>query len=582
MPRRIAKRARPLRVPEAHAGIQVNFCRNPTCRNFGVVPSQESQQGKHGRGGVRTDFYKVVGGRTSKAMLVCAICGETYLLRSNRAVAEEFERMTRFLEPNPGPACPREGCINGAIPVKAHADCYYSYGRTKSGSTRYQCKACGKTFSIAAHSTLRQKRPEVNEQVFKLLMNKSPLRRICEVVGIHPVTLYSKIDFIYRQTELFTSSQESRLLRDIDLGTMYLSIDRQDHLTNWGTQLDRRNVVLHAIATADDTTGFVMGMHLDYDPEVDIREAELDAMETGDKELDYAFRRYARIVLPGDGDDAFHQYVRKLKGAPDPRASVHLALDEDAAPDDSEKLPPHGAKIHSGYTMAGHFHFLSHLLSRAEKIRLFMDQDTGMRAASLAAFCEPIRQRRVDAFLVKINKDLTVDQKRSRLSQGKLALEKVRARHPGLAPRDLVRELMKERLSRLDRQAKWSERWVPHPAPDMGEPEKSVCYLTDFGDYDPDHLANLYLKASLRAIDRYFMQVRRRVMMLERPIATASSFGRTWHGYSAYDPAVAAKLMLAFRVYYNYCLRGEDKRTPAMRLGLAAQPVTVSEILAMR
>lgn len=112
----------------------------------------------------------------------------------------------------------------------------------------------------------------------------------------------------------------------------------------------------------------------------------------------------------------------------------------------------------------------------------------------------------------------------------------------------------------------------------MGEPEKAICYLTDYGDYEVDHLANLYLKASLRSIDRFFMQVRRRMSLFERPISSAIG-KRTWHGYSAYNPAVGAKLLAIFRVFYNYAIPGQDKKTPAMRLGMTVRVGTLVDIL---
>ena len=65
------------------------------------------------------------------------------------------------------------------------------------------------------------------------------------------------------------------------------------------------------------------------------------------------------------------------------------------------------------------------------------------------------------------------------------------------------------------------------------------------------------------------MQVRRRLSLLERPIGTASKAGRTWYGYSAYRPENIVKVLDIFRVYYNYSLLGQDKQTPALRLGLA-------------
>ena len=110
-------------------------------------------------------------------------------------------------------------------------------------------------------------------------------------------------------------------------------------------------------------------------------------------------------------------------------------------------------------------------------------------------------------------------------------------------------------------------------------PQKAVCCLTDCGDYDADHLARLYQKATLHGIDRFFMQIRRRLSLLERPIVTPSKSGRTWYGYSAYNPASVVKLLGIFRVFYNYCAAGKDGKTPAMRLGLAKGVVSLEDII---
>ena len=126
---------------------------------------------------------------------------------------------------------------------------------------------------------------------------------------------------------------------------------------------------------------------------------------------------------------------------------------------------------------------------------------------------------------------------------------------------------------------KWHDRWLTHPLPDMSEPQKAVCYLTDCGDYDADHLARLYQKASLRAIDRFFVQVRRRLSVLERPISTASKGGRKWYGYSACSPDTIVRMLDILRVFYNYCATGKDGKTSAMRLGLAKGVVALEDII---
>lgn len=74
------------------------------------------------------------------------------------------------------------------------------------------------------------------------------------------------------------------------------------------------------------------------------------------------------------------------------------------------------------------------------------------------------------------------------------------------------------------------------------------------------------------------MQVRRRLSILERPIATANSARRAWHGYAAYSPKVAQQVLQIFRTYYNYALVGEDGKTPAMRLGLTDSPISLEAL----
>ena len=103
--------------------------------------------------------------------------------------------------------------------------------------------------------------------------------------------------------------------------------------------------------------------------------------------------------------------------------------------------------------------------------------------------------------------------------------------------------------------------------------------VTDYGDYDGDHLAWLYNKASLHAINRFFMQVRRRLSLLERPIISASNTGRIWHGYTAYNPESIIKVLGIFRVFYNFTQIGKDNKTPAMRLGLAKGKVRLEDII---
>jgi hypothetical protein len=127
---------------------------------------------------------------------------------------------------------------------------------------------------------------------------------------------------------------------------------------------------------------------------------------------------------------------------------------------------------------------------------------------------------------------------------------------------------------------KTKEKWIKNPMPSIAEPSKMIHAFTPIERYDLEHQANLYRKGSLHAIDRFFMQIRRKVRMFERPIKSGTNKMRVWNGYSPYNPENYQKLADIFRVFYNYCQPYEKtKDTPAMRLGLAKGVVDIEKVI---
>ena len=466
---------------------------------------------------------------------------------------------------------------------------YQSIGLSKSGSKRYRCNGCKKTFSVGK-STTRQKQPHKNRLIFSLLMNKSPFRRICEVADIGPQSLYGKIDFIHRQCLGFSAEREKRLLRGMVIPRLYLGVDRQEYMVNWTRNQDKRNVMLHAVGTADNLTGYVFGMHLNYDANLDSEATELAAIAVGDYESKLPYRTFARCWLKGDYAVAINRSsnIGKKQSMSDLRSAIASVYDEATLREDVEvsetkdagrKLPTRGMQVHAEYTLYGHFFYLKQLLIGVEKIRFFLDQDSGMRAACLAAFQPEVSSRKADAFYVRISKNMTIAEKRKAIALSRKKFDEARKLYSGMSDTDIQNVIIKEHLANMQSIGKWQDKWMLHPFPNMSEPDKAVCYLTDYQDYDEDHLANLYNMASLHAIDCFFMQVRRRLSILERPISSASNNGRTWNGYSAYNPEIVVKMLGIFRVFYNYCLAGQSGKTPAMRLGLAKGKVSLEDII---
>jgi hypothetical protein len=310
------------------------------------------------------------------------------------------------------------------------------------------------------------------------------------------------------------------------------------------------------------------------------------------------FRRFARLWLEGD-------YQKSVDRANSPAADANndVAADLDAEVERREKriaaredletaelltneeaLPTNGMQVHAEYTLYGHFQFLRRLLGRTQKLRFFLDQDAGMKQACLAAFHDAVENRWADIFFVATAKDWTIDRKRNAVTAAKKFLAEEMKARPELSERDVRVEVMQERIeavlanSPLEKQ-RLNGQWIAHPVPDMAEPEKRVCYLTDYDDYDTEHLARLFNMASLHAIDTCFMQLRRRVKLFERGIPTARGARRIWVGYAPYNPATLVKMLDIFRVWHNWVFVGRDGKTAAERLGLARGKTRMEDIV---
>jgi len=530
-------------------------------------------------------------------MLKCLLCKESFSIKSNLAVAEEVIRFADYLLPPDVPHCPKPACANHSVPVGTQG-AYYQFGLTNAGAKRWRCRKCGATFSAGGPATRRQRVTHLNKTVLMALTNKMPIRRIMKVTGMNGVTLYGKIDFLYRQCLAFAAGRE-RALMDIELARLYISVDRQDYMVNWASGTDRRNIVLRAVGSCDNPSGYVFGAHLAFDPRMDPAAVESDAAATRDAELPHPHWRYARLWLKRDYKEALvdaekerDRTAAKRKMGPtkgDLASSIEDRYEAAAIRDDSEvsgskdedqKLPEaRGAQVHEEYSLYGHFMFLKGLLRRVGKLRFFLDQDSGMRAACLAAFAQDVKSRRVDAFFVRIAKEMTVDKKRGAVTRARAEVRRYEEAFPELKPDEITLELMKAEIARSVTLGAWSDRWCTHPYPNMSEPDKAMCWLTDLEDFDNDHAARLFLKASLHGIDNFFQRVRRSLNPLERPHLTASKARRTWYGYSPYNPALVEKLLGIYRVMHNFVEVGKDGKTPAMRLGLAHAAVKPEDII---
>lgn len=595
-----------LRAPGPFEGLNVNFCKNPKCANFGVPETPHRPKRTSGTTPQPGDYMLTAAGR-GKPQLKCLLCGEIMPMRSNQGIVEELTRVMDYLSGADDPACQNEVCALFTVPLSLAGSQYVQRGKTAAGTQRYRCNACKKTFSGAGRSTKKHRMPHKNRDVFALLISKMPIRRMAWYTGLDRQSLYGKIDFVYRQCVAFSGDRERSLLDgSLELPKLYLATDRQTLAVNWSNRKDRRNVALQAIATADLESGFVLGMDLNFDPTLSLDEVQAEAVANGDVALPQAYRRYARLWLKTDYGAAVDESAARKAAT----AKLRYAYNEDALgaaietsyadagaredveevviKDKGQKLPTEGVEVRDQYTVYAHFLMLERLLRAAPKVRCYLDQDSGFRAAFMAAFHRQVRERRADAWFVKVMKESTIDQKDAAVAKARKRFNAVAEANPGRSKAEIELLMTLDEMDRMAPVGKWDDRWLTHPVPSKAEPDKRVCWLTDIDEapVGPEaleehrrHAAQLYLKGSLHAVDRFFMQVRRRLSLAERPYATASSDRRMWHGYSAYQPQNLAKVLTIFKVAYNYCLPDAKGKTPAMKLGLAKGVVALEDVL---
>ena len=236
--------------------------------------------------------------------------------------------------------------------------------------------------------------------------------------------------------------------------------------------------------------------------------------------------------------------------------------------------------------MHGHYWLLRHHFQGAEKLRFFLDQDSGLLGACLGAFADRVGERTVDVAIVDIVKSHTVDARKAAFAKAANWFSVEQKRFPNFSAREAKAAVMAEivaaaRSKTPDRRL--NDQWIACPFPDLAEPDKRLRFVTDFGDYTEEHLANLLLKSTLWPIDTVFNRVRRRLTLCERPVTSRRRAGRLWHIYAPYNPAMLVKVLTIFRTWHNYVwVSPKTKKTAAEIMGLANGKIRVSDVLSFK
>lgn len=553
------------RLPAPVAGVDLNFCRNTACAQYGVFPDpfkrpNGSPQPPPGvprgavPGGKHKEFYK------------CPACRATSRVKNNHAVAEELQRLRRLRETDPcAPACGRAGCSNQGLPVAEHPELYQRFGKTKAGDLRWRCKGCATTFSIGKPAR-RHKRSDKNRLVLEMLCNDLSLAKTSKISGLSYRDIYRRIDFYHKQVRSFVARRED--FSDIDFkdaGSRFAT-DSQALSVNWPSRKRRFPVVFQHLCTAHARSGFIMEASFQLDPEISPAEAEAQSIAANEEQVSTAFRRHARIWTKTEFDA---HLVRLAKAAGLPQV-------------DEYGLPATGSMLRYDVMQFAHaMRLRDHIGDTDASLIFVMDGDAGLRQSFATTFHTMIAAGRAHLAIIDFEKAMTNDKRNSVVADGRIdlcsstGLSQAELR---LIPSEFFAKIVDEEVAiRLIGEP--VGEWFQYPFPAKSEPNKRVLLLTDQPGLEAREKAKLMRLATLRSVDSYFHRFRSNVRFASRPQITTNGHGRVWGRHYLYDPVVLSKLVEIYRFYHNWMEPGVDGKTPAMRIGLAKGRIYERDLL---
>lgn len=460
-----------------------------------------------------------------------------------------------------------------------------------------QCKSCRRIFNVKDKATAGQRQPHKNRMVFMEIVTKKPVSGIAQVADLSPKAVYDKMDFIYQQCLGFVGEREAQAHK---LRRKYarLCVDRQDYLINWRSRSKRKNVQFTSICTVEGMTGYILGHHLNYVPELN----QVDVDDASKLNGDYLpqSRRYFHANPQYWTSDEFYKFARQQTyeirpNIDEEELTVEQLIKEIAReqknwplpemadyPARGNQLPPYGVMTHLDYTTYAHAIHIRGMIGSAQRMSIYLDQDEVLRNAYISAFDSQIMMGKVDVATVQFQKQMDIDSKKALSNHSRALLAREAAKWECGVEEYISRKMALDYAELCLKEADWRNRWVRHPKNTRNEPLRRIQYLTDTGRKNLHDIGWTLSGATLAPVDNYFMRLRRKLYYLERPIPTRSNANRLYTGYNAYDPKRVAQCIEIFRVFTNSVGKKPNDVTPAMKFGLAKGPVRVEEILYWR
>jgi transposase-like protein len=594
-------------VSLAHEGkyykIQMNHCDNPYCKWYGLDQHRfETIKGKPSR-------YRLSGARSGQDRAV--VCnpdpmntkGEISLncttdAISNWSIAEEIKRLAthdRIIDWEPDYNFHRETCILHTKNPFDNSNDFYRRGKSTGKSQKWQCKTCKKLTNVLPKrretTTYHQKRNDILPIFAALILNRTPVKRVCEILEISSDTYYRKLEWMYRRCLEFLERHEQKPLEDIQFDSIWLNTDKlQYNLNNvrkkgngsrFYDMIEVKKPQTHIVVTADIDSRYVFRSDVAYDWNITLENIERDTQELCEDHLHEFARKNARL---------------RFSYAPQPPTSYDSetmsAFTEKRQEFDNRKRYIDGLHVNPTYTSIAHLWHLQKTI-KTKKWRFVTDEDYSLMSAVYRVFSKEIKEGWAHHFLCKIDAEKTLRDAYNEYMQSIKDLKTwgTTRGYTSHSVRKLAFYQMVETLEhhhflgtvKLDGKEhyRWGRNPLEHPLATKDKGYRLVDCTTDISALDTKYIANMLMKVNDYAVNNFNQQMRRRISILERPLVTARGDGKSYI-YANFNPKYAQFSVTILRTYYNFCMTyksGTERITPAQQLGLTNKKYSMKDII---
>lgn len=589
--------------------MQYNYCTNPFCESFGLT-QQRYTTIKH-----KPYRYKLFGSKNDKTKrIICnpipittnipkmSLGCKTFTI-SNWSVAEEVKRLIELQtieEVLPEYVFHKENCPNGQSNPFNHPKNFYKRGKSSGNSQKYQCKECKKMTNVLPtkreSTTYHQKRNDILPQFVKLLLNKSPVKRTCEILGIGSKTYYTKLEWLYRCCLEFLDKHEKQGFKNLSFNNMWINTDKMHYSLNnvrkkgkggkYGTTTEEDKLLLtYAVISADVKSRYVLRSDIAYDWNMTMDDVQSDTLWYRDDHVDTFCRKNDRLRISyypmeptKDDDQDYAGYYNELLKVQKRENFID------------------GLHVKSTYTSMAHFWLIKNLV-KTKEWRFITDEDYSLMNAAYRIYSEEFRLYDAHQFVIKVDKTKTRKQSYEEHLEANRFLRdwgiknNIHSNSLYVLAKDYLTEKLKthhfcqEIKTPGKRAVTWLDNPLQHPLAPVDKGDVTIDCRTDVSGLDNDELAKMVLQVNDHATNSFIQQIRRRISILERPLLTARGEGKSYI-YANFNPKYAQYSLTILRTFYNFCYpqKGRNKKslTPAQRIGLTDRVFDANDIIYMK